>query len=94
MLMWIWNYAFMPFGAVLGFRILIGLLGIAGIIFSLVMLIDCLKRTNSEFYYPIIRNGEYDRLIWAIAIVLSLWFFFIGAIAYYFVVKTAGSKQK
>jgi len=73
-------------------RVLVVLLAIAGAIFSLVMLIDCLKRPASQFVYPLTRNGEYDKLIWAIAIIVSFWFYFIGAIVYFFVVKTARSQ--
>jgi hypothetical protein len=65
------------------------LLGIAGIVFSIVMLIDCLKRPASKFYYPLTKEAEYDRLIWAVAIVLSLGFYFIGTLVYFFVVKRA-----
>jgi len=72
-----------------GAGVLVVLLAIAGAIFSLVMLVDSLKRPASQFVYPLTRNGEYDRLIWAAAIVVSFWFYFIGAIVYFFVVKTA-----
>jgi hypothetical protein len=69
------------------------LLAIAGVVFSIVMLIDCLKRPASKFYYPLTKKAEYDRLIWAAAIVLSLGFYFIGAIVYFFVVKKAQPKK-
>jgi len=62
---------------------------IAGVVFSLVMLIDCLKRPALKFLNPLTKNGEYDKLIWVGAIVLSLWFYFIGAIVYFFVVMKA-----
>lgn len=65
------------------------LLFIAGFIFSLVMLIDCLKRPASKFLNPLTKKGEYDKLIWTSAIVLSLWFYCIGAIVYFFVVMKA-----
>jgi len=65
------------------------LLGIAGVVFSIVMLIDCLKRPTSKFYYPLTKGAEHDRLIWAGAILLSLGFYFIGAIVYFFVVRRA-----
>jgi len=76
-----------PMGPVFGGAVLLGLLAIAGMIFSLVMLIDCLKRPPSKFYHPLTKGGEYDKLIWAIAIVASLWIYFLGVIAYFFVVK-------
>jgi hypothetical protein len=58
------------------------------------MLIDCLKRPVSKFYHPLTKEGQYDRLIWAAAIVLSLSFYFVGAIAYYFVIKKAKPESK
>ena len=39
------------------------------------------------FYRPLTKGAEYDRLVWAAAIVLSLWFYFLGAIVYFVVVK-------
>lgn len=83
------RFPWWPMGPVVGAGVLLALLAIAGVIFSLVMLIDCLKRPASQFVYPLTRNGEYDKLIWAIAIVASFWFYFIGAIVYFFVVKNA-----
>ena len=65
---------------------------VAGVVFSIMMLINCLKRPVSKFPYPLTKGGEYDRLIWAIAIVASLWFYFLGAIVYFFVVKQAKGK--
>ena len=78
-----------PMGPIVGAGALAVLLAIAGVIFSIVMLIDCLKRPASKFYHPLTKNGEYDRLIWALGIVLSLWVYFLGAIVYFFVVKRA-----
>ena len=78
-----------PMSPVLGWRVLGGVLAIVGLIFSIVMLIDCLKRPASKFYNPLTRNGEYDKLIWAGAIVASLWLYFLGTIVYFFVVKKA-----
>ena len=69
--------------------VFITLLATAGIIFSIFMLIDCLKRPTSKFAYPLTKNGEYDKLIWGAAILLSLGFYFVGAIVYFFVVKNA-----
>jgi len=80
----------------LGAGVLLGLLVIAGVVFSLVMLIDCLKRPASKFFNPLTKNGEYDKLIWAAAIVASFWFYFLGAIVYFFIVmkaKPEGSEQ-
>ena len=78
-----------PMAPVFGAGVLVGLLAVAGVIFSLVMLIDCLKRPASKFHNPLTKDGEYDRLIWAAAIVASLWFYFLGAIVYFFVIKRA-----
>lgn len=72
-----------------GAKFFMGILAIAGIVFSLIMLIDCLKRPGEKFYNPLTKTGEYDKLIWAAAIIVSLSFYFLGAIAYYFVVKRA-----
>jgi hypothetical protein len=81
------RFPWWPLGPVVGAGVLLVLLAIAGVIFSLVMLVDCLKRPASQFVHPLTKNGEYDRLIWAAAIVASFWFYFIGAIVYFFVVK-------
>ena len=79
---------FWPMGPMIGGRIFIGLLAVAGFVFSIWMLVDCLKRSEKDFKYPISQGGRYDKLIWSIAIIVTgLWFFFIGAIVYYFVVK-------
>jgi hypothetical protein len=78
-----------PLGPIVGCHILAVLLAIAGVIFSVIMLIDCLKRPASKFYHPLTKDAKYDRLIWAGAIVLSLWFYFLGAIVYLLVVKNA-----
>jgi hypothetical protein len=72
---------------------LTGLLALAGTIFSIVMLIDCLKRRPKEFANPFTKNAAYDRIIWALAIVLSFSYYFIGAIVYFFVVKHDKSKK-
>lgn len=91
MLLGILNLPFDPF---FGIHILSDLVALAGIVFSVIMLIDCLKRPDSKFYYPIIKRGDYDKLIWAVLIMLSLRFFFIGAIAYFFVVKNTEPRDK
>ena len=83
------KFPWWPMAPAFGAGVLLGLLVIAGVVFSLVMLIDCLKRPASKFLNPLTKKGEYDKLIWAGAIVLSLWFFFIGAIVYFFVVMKA-----
>ena len=71
-----------------------GLLAVVGVVFSIVMLIDCLTRKASDFDNPLTERGKYDRLIWAGAILLSLRFFFVGAIVYLFVVKIGRPKPK
>ena len=90
------RFPWWPMGPIIGGGLLLVLLAIAGVIFSLVMLVDCLKRPASEFVHPLTKNGEYDKLIWAAAMVASFWFYFVGAIVYFFVVKRArpeGSQQ-
>ncbi len=84
-----------PLGPVCGgLGVLAVLLAIAGVIFSLVMLIDCLKRPTDKFANPLTKNGKYDKLIWAAAIVASLWFYFLGAIVYFFVVRKAKPEKE
>jgi hypothetical protein len=78
-----------PFVPFWGAKVFWVLLIIAGVIFSIAMLTDCLKRPASKFVYPLTKNGEYDKLIWGAAIFLSLCFYFVGAIVYFFVVKSA-----
>ncbi|MCJ7640155.1 MAG: hypothetical protein MUO70_09880 [Euryarchaeota archaeon] len=93
-----------PLGPIVGDEIVLGTMAVAGIIFSLAMLIDCLKRPARRFLHPLTKNGEYDKLIWAAVIVLSLfggqiglfhlrWSYFLGAIVYFFVVKQAKTKK-
>jgi cytochrome c-type biogenesis protein CcmH/NrfF len=83
-----------PLRPMVGGGIILWILAVAGVIFSLVMLIDCLKRPTRRFPHTLTKNGEYDKLIWAGAIVLSLWFYFLGAIVYFFVVMQAKTKKK
>ena len=83
------KFPWWPVLPIFGAGVLAGLLFIAGVVLSIVVLIDCLKRPTSKFLNPITKNGEYDKLIWAGAIVLSLWFYCIGAIVYFFVVMKA-----
>ena len=83
------KFPWWPMSPAFGAGILLGILLIAGVVFSLVMLIDCLKRPASKFPNPLTKNGEYDKLIWAAAIVASFWFYFLGAIVYFFVVMKA-----
>jgi len=71
-----------------------GVLAILGVIFSVIMLIDCLKRPATKFHHPLTKESEYDKLIWAVAIVLSLGFYCVGAIAYFFVIKRAKPESK
>jgi len=87
------RFPWWPLAPVFGAGILVSLLAIAGVVFSLVMLIDCLKRPGDKFSNPLTKNGECDKLIWAVAIVASLWFYFLGAIVYFFVVKKSQPKK-
>ena len=88
-----WHIPCWPFGPFVGLGVLLVLVAIAGFVFSIVMLIDCLKRPRSKFYNPITTDAEYDKLIWALAIVASFWFYFLGAIIYFFVVKSTRPEQ-
>lgn len=78
-----------PIGPIMGVPVLRILVLVAGVVFSVIMLIDCLKRKPGEFLNPVTKNGEHDKLIWAGAMVASFWFYFVGAIVYLFVVKMA-----
>lgn len=77
---------------VLRCRALAGVIIVAGVVFSLVMLIDRLKRRPDQFPHPLTSNGQYDKLIWATAIIVSFWLYFLGPIVYYFVVRKARTK--
>jgi len=88
------NIPFWPMGPIFGAGVLLPLVAVVGVVFSVVMLIDCLKRPIAEFPHPITKNGEYDKLIWTTAIVASLWFYFLGAIIYFFVVKRVKSPNQ
>ncbi len=92
-MMQIWRFPWWPLGPFFGAGVLVTILAIAGVIFSIVMIVDCLKRPASKFPHPLTKNAEYDRLIWVAAMVLSFWFYFVGAIVYFFVVKKAKPEQ-
>ena len=80
------RFPFWPIEPFFSLDVFADILAAAGIIFSIVMLVDCLKRKSSEFVNPITKNGEYDKLIWALGIVFTFSFYFAGAIVYFFVV--------
>ena len=88
------RFPFWPIRPIFGFEALWGVLAVLGVIFSLIMLIDCLKRPASKFDHPLSHEGKYDKLIWAAAIALSLNFYFLGTIVYFFVIKTAKPQDK
>jgi uncharacterized BrkB/YihY/UPF0761 family membrane protein len=83
-----------PLSTAIGWGFFSGLLVLAGFILSILMLIDCLKRSPAEFPNPITEEGKHDKKIWAAAILLSFWCYFIGTIVYFFVVRTAKPKPK
>jgi len=83
-----------PMGPLVRCKTLVCILGILGIIFSIVMLINCLKRKPEDFLHPLTKEGEYDKLIWAAVIIASLWFYFVGTIVYYFVVTRAKKESE
>jgi hypothetical protein len=88
------RFPFWPIRPFFGIEVLWDVIAILGVIFTVIMLIDCLKRPTSKFYNPLTKEGEYDKLIWAAAILLSLSFYFVGAIVYYFVIKRAKPQSK
>ena len=83
------NFPFWPMRPLFGIQYLTGLLAIVGVVFTVIMLIDCLKREPNEFAHPISKGGQYDKVIWAVAMVLSLSLYFVGPIVYFFVVYLA-----
>lgn len=82
-----------PFKPFFDLPLMLGFLAMAGIAFSVVMLIDCLKRKPSEFIHPITKNGEYDKLIWVLGIIFTFQYGFAGAIVYFFVVMRAKREE-
>ena len=88
------RFPFWPIRPLFGIHALWDILAVLGIIFSIIMLIDCLKRPASKFYHPLTHEGKYDKLIWAGAIALSLSFYCVGAIAYFFVIKRDKPENK
>lgn len=84
-----WGFPFWPIGPVVCGHVFMILLMIAAVVFTVVMLIDCLKRPPSRFPHPLTKGAEYDKLIWAGAMLLSLGFYCLGAIVYFFVVVTS-----
>ncbi|MDW7775820.1 MAG: PLDc N-terminal domain-containing protein [Methanosarcinales archaeon] len=69
------------------FFILYTILIVVAFGFWLFMLIDCLQRPKRRF--P--TGGEYDRLIWCLAIIFV---HFIGAVLYYFLVYKKDSSVR
>ena len=88
------RFPFWPIRPLFGIHALWDILAVLGIIFSIIMLIDCLKRPASKFYHPLTHEGKYDKLIWAGAIALSLSFYCVGAISYFFVIKRDKAENK
>jgi hypothetical protein len=87
------SFPFWPIKPCFNLNAVMGILGLVGIIFSIIMLIDCLKRKPEEFPNPFTKNAEYDKLIWALGIILTFSYGFAGAIVYFFVVKKAEPKE-
>lgn len=86
------NFPFWPLRPMFEIQYLTGLIAIVGVVFTVIMLIDCLKREPDEFVHPISKGGQYDKVIWAVAMALSLSLYFIGTIVYFFVVYIARKK--
>ena len=80
------SFPFWPMRPVFGLEGIISLLALVGVVFTVIMLIDCLKREPKQFANPISTEGKYDKIIWALAMVLSFSLYFIGTIVYFFVV--------
>ena len=88
------RFPFWPIRPLFGIHALWDVLAVLGVVFSIIMLIDCLKRPASKFYHPLTHEGKYDKLVWAGAIALSLSFYCVGAIAYFFVIKRDKPENK
>jgi hypothetical protein len=70
----------------------IGIIIIA--VFSAIMFWDCINRKKSKFSNTFeIQNGEYDKIIWLLIIVLGMRLFGIGAFAYYLLIKKQTMKN-
>jgi prolipoprotein diacylglyceryltransferase len=67
--------------------IMLGLLVLAGFVFSIWMLVDCVKREHSNFKKTFTKEGEYDKIIWVVFIFVGISLFHFGAILYFFLVK-------
>lgn len=80
------TFPFWPMRPMFEIHYLTGLLAIVGIVFTVFMLVDCLKRRTDQFAHPISDGGKYDKIIWAVAMSLSLSLYFIGTVVYFFVV--------
>ena len=80
------SFPFWPMRPVFAFDSLTNLLALAGVVCTIIMLIDCLKRESKQFANPISTEGKYDKIIWALAMALSLSLYFLGTIVYFFVV--------
>ncbi len=80
------SFPFWPVRPEFAMQYLVGMLALVGIVFTVIMLIDCLKRKPEQFAHPLSTNAAYDKIIWALAMVFSLSFYFVGTIVYFFVV--------
>ena len=66
---------------------LVGLFYVGGFVFSIIMFIDCLRREHSSFKNTFTKDGEYDKIIWALLILVGMSIFHLGAILYFFIVR-------
>lgn len=83
------GFRFWPLGPVFGIGMMLFALALAGGIFTIVMIVDCLQRRPEQFASPISYRGQNDKLIWLVALIASFWFWFVPSIVYYFVVVRA-----
>ena len=59
----------------------LALLTIAGYLFWIWMLLDCLKREPGKFGTFFTKTGDLDKVVWFAFLVVSI---FVGAIAYWY----------
>ena len=69
---------FFPFFAV--FMLLMIIIGVLAFLFWIWMIVDCAKRNF---------KNDAEKIVWIIIVVLASW---VGALIYYFVIKTSNEK--
>ena len=87
------SFPFWPVKPFFNLESMAGLVALVGIVFTVIMLIDCIRREPAEFGHPISGGGKYDKIIWSLAMVMSLSLYFLGTIVYFFTVYRGSRKS-